>query len=345
MAEIVLADDGVAFDGRMAQGRPLGGAESAVVGLVEALARRGHRVTVANQCAEPLDHRGVAWRRLQDGLPQRADLYIANRGDRLLPLLPKARARVFWLHNPARYVLKPRYLLQIWRWRPTLVFAGRSHAAGYPGWAPGRRAIIPLGIDGCFRAPPPRATPPARRAIFASQPLRGLDWLLALWQTRIRPALADAELHLYTGAETYAGALDRRRPEIAAILAKADATPGVVRHAPVAKPDLAARYGEARVMLYRGDPGESFCLAVAEAQAAGLPAVVQPIAATPERVIDGVTGFVAGDEAGFAAAAIRLLGDDALWQAQHRACIARQRGWGWDEAAQQFEALIPGAAP
>lgn len=345
MAEIVLADDGVAFDGRMAQERPLGGAESAVVGLVEALARRGHRVTVANQCAEPLDHRGVAWRRLQDGLPQRADLYIANRGDRLLPLVPKARARAFWLHNPARYVLKPRYLLKIWRWRPTLVFAGRSHAAGYPGWAPGRRAIIPLGVDGCFRAPPPRATPSARRAIFASQPLRGLDWLLDLWQSRIRPALADAELHLYAGAETYAGALDKRRAEIAAILAKADATPGVVRHAPVAKPDLAARYGEARVMLYRGDPGESFCLAVAEAQAAGLPAVVQPIAATPERVIDGVTGFVADDEARFAAAAIRLLGDDALWQAQHRACIERQRGWGWDEAAQKFEALIPGAVP
>src|SRR3954469_12197649 len=113
MAEIVLADDGGRFAGRTPGERPLGGAESAVVGLVEALARRGHRVTVANRCAASLDHQGVAWRRLQDGLPERADLYIANRGDRLIPLVPRARARAFWLHNPARYVLKARYLLKI----------------------------------------------------------------------------------------------------------------------------------------------------------------------------------------------------------------------------------------
>lgn len=342
MAEIVLADDGIIFDGKSPLERALGGAESAVVALAEALAGRGHRVTVANRCAAPLDHRGVAWRRLADGVPERCDLYIANRGDRLIPLAPKARARAFWLHNPARYVMKARYLWKIWRWHPTLVFAGPSHAASYPSWAPGRRVIIPLGIDACFRAPPPRSRPLRRRAVFASQPLRGLDWLIDVWRSRIRPALGDAELHLYSGAATYAGALDKKSAAIASVLARAEATPGVVRHAPVPKERLADAYGDARVMLYRGDPGESFCLAVAEAQAAGLPCVVQPIAATPERVIDGVTGFVAADETRFADAAIRLLRDDTLWQAQHRACIEWQRGWGWDEAAARFEALIPG---
>ena len=344
MAEIVLADDGLRFDGRTPEERPLGGAESAVVGLVEALAARGHRVIVANRCARPLEHRGVAWRPLADGLPERADLYIANRGDQLIALLPRARARAFWLHNPARYVLKPRYLWKIWRRHPTLIFAGKFHQASYPAWAPGRRVVIPLGIEASFRALPERAAAPARRAIFASQPLRGLDWLLDVWRRRIRPALADAELHLYTGAATYGGALGRREAEIASLLERADATQGVVRHAPVAKPALAAAYGEARLMLYRGDAGESFCLAVAEAQAAGLPAVVQPIAATPERVRDGVSGFVAADESAFAEAAIRLLADDALWRTQHRACLDLQRGWGWDQAAVEFEALLPGAA-
>jgi glycosyltransferase involved in cell wall biosynthesis len=202
---------------------------------------------------------------------------------------------------------------------------------------------VPLGVEPCFRTLS-RRTPPRRVAVFASQPLRGLDWLLDIWRDRILPGLADAELHLYTGAATYAGALDKKSDAIAAILARADATPSVVRHAPVAKERLAEAYREARVMLYRGDPGESFCLAVAEAQAAGLPCVVQPIAATPERVVDGVTGFVAGDEADFADAALRLLGDDLLWQTQHEACLARQRSWGWDEAAAAFEQLIPGSA-
>ena len=73
----------------------------------------------------------------------------------------------------------------------------------------------------------------------------------------------------------------------------------------------------ARAMLYRGDAGETFCLALAEAQALGLPAVVQDLGAVAERVIDGVTGTVAADEDAFVAAAIALLGDDALWRRQH----------------------------
>jgi len=109
----------------------------------------------------------------------------------------------------------------------------------------------------------------------------------------------------------------------------------------VAKPVLAAELTQARALLYRGDVGETFCLAVGEAQAAGLPAVVQDIGCVAERVIDGETGFVTGDDEAFAQAAVRLLGDDNLWRRQSRAAAQRQRGWGWDEAASKFEELIP----
>ena len=50
MASVVMADDGVAFDGAMAEAAPLGGAETAFVALAEALAGRGHRVEVRNRC-------------------------------------------------------------------------------------------------------------------------------------------------------------------------------------------------------------------------------------------------------------------------------------------------------
>jgi glycosyltransferase involved in cell wall biosynthesis len=92
-------------------------------------------------------------------------------------------------------------------------------------------------------------------------------------------------------------------------------------------------------MLYRGDPGETFCLALAEAQATGLPAVVTPLGAVAERVADGVTGVVARSDAAAAEAAIRLLSDDAAWSAMHRAALARGPGPGWDEVAARFEAL------
>ena len=92
-------------------------------------------------------------------------------------------------------------------------------------------------------------------------------------------------------------------------------------------------------MLYRGDVGETFCLAVAEAQALGVPAVVEALGSLAERVIDGETGTVAADDAQFAEAAIALLTDDALWRRQHEAALARQKGLSWDEVAERFERL------
>jgi glycosyltransferase involved in cell wall biosynthesis len=114
----------------------------------------------------------------------------------------------------------------------------------------------------------------------------------------------------------------------------------VRRFAPQPRPGLIAALRESRVMLYRGDPGETFCLAVAEAQALGVPAVVQPIGALKERVLHGATGFLAGDEASFARHAVALLSDEALWRRQHETALRLQQGASADDVAQQFEALL-----
>jgi glycosyltransferase involved in cell wall biosynthesis len=95
----------------------------------------------------------------------------------------------------------------------------------------------------------------------------------------------------------------------------------------------------ARIMLYPGDPGETFCLALAEAQAIGLPCVVMDRGAVAERIQDGVTGVVARNEAEFIAAARRLLTDDAAWLAMHRAALARGPGPDWQDIAARLEAL------
>jgi glycosyltransferase involved in cell wall biosynthesis len=126
------------------------------------------------------------------------------------------------------------------------------------------------------------------------------------------------------------------------VLARADAlaASGVRRFAPVGRKALAAALLDTRVMLYRGDPGETFCLALAEAQAMGVPAVVKPLGSTPERVIDGVTGRVAADDDDFAAAAVALLRDDGLWKRWHLAALERQRGMSWDAVGARFEALM-----
>jgi glycosyltransferase involved in cell wall biosynthesis len=339
VASIVMADDGIPFDGATAAAQPLGGAESAFVGLAEALAARGHRVLAYTRGAAPLERSGVGWRPLGAAPPPAAaDLYVANRGDRLLRLVPAARACAFWVHNPARYLRKWRFLWKLaWR-RPTIVFTGPYHASTCPPWVPGRRLVIPLGVEEVFRAAAERPPPPPR-AVFTSNPRRGLDWLLECWTRLIRPAVPGAELHVFSGAETYGVAGAAQAAAMAGPLARARALgdAGVVLRGALPKTLLAKELRRARVFLYPGDPGETFCLAAAEAQASGLPGVVRDVGPLGERVRDGETGFVARDEGGFAAAAVALLADDALWRRQHRAALLSQGGCGWPEAAAAWE--------
>ena len=347
MASVVMADDGIAFDGLMAEAAPLGGAETAFVALAEALAARGHRVEARSRCGAAIAHKGVRWAPLSRDLPSACDLYIGNRSHRVIGLVRGAKRRLFWLHNPASYLKKPRNLWRLGWYRPTLVVTGAYHAATIPRWLPcGGCEIIPYGVLDRFRMAPPREPPPPT-AIFTSNPLRGLGWLLDLWIAHIRPAVPTAELHIYAGGAVYGLTGTPRAQQMEEVLARAEAfgAAGVRRFPPVGREALASALLGARVMLYRGDPGETFCLALAEAQAMGVPAVVRPLGSTQERVIDGVTGRVAEDDEGFAAAAVRLLRDDGLWRRWHLAALARQRGMSWDAVGARFEALAHCVAP
>ncbi|MBI1779139.1 MAG: glycosyltransferase [Proteobacteria bacterium] len=344
MAVIVMTDDGIRFDAASLATGPLGGAETAFASLAAALAGRGHRIVVRNNCSEASDTDGIDWAPLAAGVPEAADLYIANRSHKLISLVAEARRRVFWIHNPASYLMKRRYLWPLFRLKPTVVFSGRYHASTYPLWAPsGPRAIIPYGVGEMFRQAEPLDLAPGPRALFVSNPLRGLDWLLHLWAKRIHPVMPLAELHVFSGPTTYGsfGLAKAQAMEPILEYARQLGNWGVVLRAPVSKTMLADEMRSTRVLLYRGDPSETFCLAVAEAQAAGVPAVVGRLGSVPERVIDGTTGFVTDRETSFAEAAVTLLQDDELWRRQHVAALLTQRHWGWDEAAAAFERLIP----
>jgi glycosyltransferase involved in cell wall biosynthesis len=205
---------------------------------------------------------------------------------------------------------------------------------------------IPYGISDCFLAADPPAAAPRPRVVFTSNPLRSLDWLLDLWVARIRPRVPAAELHVFSGPETYRGLKPETAARMREVLARAATlgASGVAVRGAKPKEELAREFAASRAMLYRGDPGETFCLAVAEAQAAGVPCVVGDIGCVPERVIDGVTGRVAASDDDFADAAVAVLQDDDLWRRQSEAARARQRRWTWAAAAEAFERLAPADA-
>jgi glycosyltransferase involved in cell wall biosynthesis len=342
MARIVMTDDGIVFDGATLDERPLGGAETSFIEMANALAARGHDVLVCNRCEAEKVHRGVTWRPLDKGVPEVADLYIANRGDRLIRRCPGAKRTIFWIHNPAGYLLKWRYQWKLALRLPVIVFSGASHHSTYPSWAfCGGREVVPYGLTDLFCHATPRAEPPPPRVVFTSNPMRSLDWLLDLWERRIRPAVPAAELHVFAGQATYGAAGAAKAGRMGPVLDKAAAMAGqgVILRGPVPKTQLVGELAGARALLYRGDIGETFCSAVAEAQAMGVPAVLGDIACMNERVIQGETGWCVEAEDAFVRHAVEILTDDAEWRRLHRACLERQRSWRWDQAAAEFERI------
>jgi glycosyltransferase involved in cell wall biosynthesis len=166
--------------------------------------------------------------------------------------------------------------------------------------------------------------------------------LVEIWAASILPRVPDAVLNVF-GVTLLKSGEDAWKLWAGSLL-PAD-MPEYVRksvavHPSVSRDDLIRAMRDSRVMLYLGHESEAFCLSLAEAQALGVPAVVAPIAALPERVIDGVTGFHRAEAEPFADAAVSLLTDEGLWRRQHEAAVQRQQGISWAEYAERFEKAL-----
>jgi glycosyltransferase involved in cell wall biosynthesis len=345
MAHIVIADSTNRYNGLSFATQPLGGTESSVCYMAAALARRGHRVTCYTNSDGAVDHEGVAWRPLAAPRAEAGAILVAVQHPRLLGLLPRPKRRIIWLAWRPNNLHHYKQLPRMWWYRPRPVFISEHQAALYSPLLPRAhpQRIVPCGLPNAVRGQPPLARVPRPHAVFASNPVRGLTWLIDLWAREIQPRVPGGELHVF-GIQNYAYRYEEPwttslEPFLPADLS-AVARASVVIHPSATPEELWAAMRTSRVMLYGGHKTEMFCLSVAEAQALGVPAVIKPVAALPERVRDNVSGFIRSDDSEFAERAVALLTDDALWRRQHEAALAEQQGIAWDEAAAAFERAI-----
>lgn len=341
MVSIVLADDTKSYDGTWLETRPLGGTESSVIRLSRALAQRGHGVSVYTNCDAPIADHGVRWLPLTHRPPETCDLYIACQHPRLFGFVPRPKRLAGWMLWQPNEWKHYKQILKVWWHRPVPILTSLHQVKIYSPFLPRRNPhiVIPLGLPDDIRGMPPLEAPPAREAIFCSNPQRNLNELVRIWCERIFLRCPGAVLNVYGVNDLKPG--DDAWKIWGGTLLPAGVPPEVQAsvkvHPTTSRTVLTNAVRQSRAMLYLGHKVEAFCLAVAEAQAMGVPCVVAPRTVLPERVMDGVTGYVRADPQAFADCALALLTDNALWRRQHEAALKLRQGVSWDEVAARFE--------
>ena len=340
MTRILFIDNGIEFDSQVLREKPFGGAEVAFVSLVESLAKLGLKITVYNNCINEGVIKGVRWKRIGKELEyEDFDVLVINRGDKYLDFRKECKQRVFWIHNPARYLLKYRYLSKLLVNKFKIIFSSIYHFKSYPWWAPSKeRIIIPYGIDDCLFKKTRIKKKINKDAIFTSNPMRGLDWLLTQWEKNIFPHCKNAKLNVYSGFETYGSFGRKHSRKIKEILTKAKSlkNKGVVIHKPVERKKLFKIIESSRVFVYKGSDDETFCMAVAESQMLGIPSVVGNYGCLKERVINQKTGFVCDNDKEFCLGTINLLNNDNLWQKMNMESLKRKNYYKWSHIAKKW---------
>lgn len=335
MKKIVILDEGD-FSFLDEEKKPLGGAQSAFIGLVKGLSELGYKIEVRNQCEEDFLSELISWKKINYQETLNADLYIVNRNAKLLALVPPYKKTLFWLHNRGNYLLKPKNFKFLISKYPTLVFSGKYHRSTFLLWPFFKNRVIPYGLNDLFFGRKSERTPPPR-AIFSSNPLRSLDWLVDRW-IEIHKRVPEAELHIFSGPSPYGSWGDTVAKKMREVLqyAKQHETTGIILHEPVSKGKLLEEIQKSRIMLYRGDIAETFCLSIAESLEMGVPCVTMNLGSMKERIQHGINGYVLESDKDFVDKAVDLLSSADKWKFLHQNLIKAPVNLSWEYVARQF---------
>lgn len=329
--------------------KPIAGTQTAFIELSRAFAKLGHQVCVLTRTSELLDTESYKWLHLDEANTNgEFDLMIVNVSIGLFKQFKhvKAKRKVLWIHNEAKYLIYWSRLRNLILFRPIIVFSGEYHASTLPFFIPtGRRVIIPLGLSEQILISERHAhLTPAPKVFFTSNPLRSLRWLVDLWVEHINPVIPEAELHIFSSWKTYGkwgeSVKERMKQEMDYVSGFSNAK--VIIRDVLPKLDLFNEMLNGRAILYKGDKAETFCLAVAEAQALGLPAVVTDLGSMKERVIHGITGYVAQSDKDFIRFVKEILTNDGLWKTMSLKSRVMGKSFTWQRAAERFLQIIEG---
>jgi len=324
---------------------PTNGTITTFVELIKAFEAAGVKTYVYSDCEKEYISESLEWKHHSKLNNDYVDLKIVTVRPLLLEKVKKVKSKqtILWIHNEAKYLLKwkqYKYVLKYW---PTLLFSGKYHQSTLPWFIPCKRKMsIEFGLSESILQSERTIGEVKQRAIFTSNPLRSLRWLVDIWSSKIHPFVPSAELIIYSGSKTYGiwGESVKVRMDKELNYARGFESSNVFVKDPIPKSELFKEVQQSRLMLYRGDRSETFCLAVAEAQALGVPCVVGDLGAMKERVQYGITGYVTNDEEAFARYTIQLFQDDILWNEMSKNAANSYKNKNWTNFVDKLERML-----
>jgi len=301
---------------------PLGGAQSTVCYLTQALAQQGHEVFLLNNTSKA----GMLWgvmhfplNTVPHQLLRTLDVLIvrnlAGEGLQIKQLLGDHTCLIFWtghdidqpalqaLHNPAeREVYDGIALVSHW-------LRDRFHQ--HFGINLTRTAVLGNAIATPFQnlfSPetpilPQKSQPPI--LAYTSTPFRGLDLLLEVFP-KIRSAVPGTRLKVFSSMKVYQVSQTDDESHYGSLYRQCREMEGVEYIGSLPQPELARELQSVMVLAYPNTFAETSCISVMEAMASGCAIVTSELGALPETT------------AGFA----RLISIEGGWEAYKNRFVA-----------------------
>lgn len=285
------------WDPRTPATKGLGGSETAAIEVAKNLAALGHRCVVYAEASGTFD--AVEYRHHSAFKGATCDVFIASRApwaaEQHGPV--DAKLKLLWVHDVHCGPPSP----QMERWFHVfdrVLCLSEWHkqffASCYPTLHPDKIIVTRNGIDPArftsYSADPSAKT---NSLVFSSSPNRGLDMLVYNFKNHIRPAVPDAQLHVFYGFDTWETIARMRgaQDELNAIEEFKKILPplgqerdGIYNHGKRPQQEVAAAYLRAKVWPYLTAFLETSCITAMEAMAAGAVPVCSDLAALRETV-------------------------------------------------------------
>ncbi len=336
---ITFLDNGQLYDGSTFNKRPLGASEKSLILLAETLANIGHVVRIFNNCKKSKVVNKVSWNPIKNIEANHSDIWISLNDPKLFNLCDMNNKKILWLINSGLQLAKPESYKAAIRHSPTIIYQGESHINSIPDGVKSLDAkMIPLGVYKKYFEIEDLSSSVTPKAFVTTNPLMGLDWLIDLWVNFICTKLPWAELHIfsftmYNGMngkdidEKYLSILDK---------IKMNSKYNIHVKKPKIDDDFIKDIKDMRVHLYPSHQFESSALTLQESQVMGIPAVIRPLGAAPERIYNGKTGFIGLDENIFSEYTIRLLSDMSYFKRISNQAKQMHSNCKWDNIVKEF---------